>query len=192
MSGEAEGLLPDDVESAVERVQQVDSETVLDAILELEVGRRSGDDRKSIVGAINQRKEEVEEQCPRGCDAPVLDRFETADAFQIKHQNAVQHKTCITLVERLDGGSSLVVVFHDEPGPTEDLGEPMGQSKKRLFHKMKSADGTMNLAGIKGWCSNELDLSPDEARLKIDTLENDGYIEEIDNGVYACPPRGGE
>lgn len=107
-------------------IDGIQSEDLIKAVIEVEADR---DSRAEIIGALNKRKQEIK-SCPRGCSEPVIDRFQTADEFQIKHQNAVQYKTCI--IPKSDG--SAVVVFHHEPEPepptdAETDAEPAGDEE---------------------------------------------------------------
>lgn len=228
--------LSKNTETVVAIVNGTNDFDLLDAYLQVELDRQK---RSDVIGAINERKQTVQ-TCPRGCDAPVMDRFETANGFQIKHQNAIQYKTCVTLAETEAGSKKMVVIFHDDPeeqvsnepedspsereppaetepessddaatepveaesddadADTDDdsedtaADEPVGQRPKQLYHKMKTVDGSMNLAGIRGWAASELGLSPDETKHVVDSLESGGYIEEIEEGTYRCQEKGGE
>lgn len=177
----------------------------IQAVIEVEIDRES---RGEIIGLLNERQQQVRE-CPRGCESPVMERFKTGEEFQIKHQNATWHKTCVTLTD--DGEA--IVVLHDEPEPepepesrpvdagkdtepvdeedaTDDAdddepdGEPESDTAKRLLDHIDS-ERSDTLAGIKGWAQNELNLSPDQTKHHLKSLENGGYIEETSDGVYA-------
>lgn len=217
-------ILAKNEETVIAVVKGTNDLDLLNAYLDVEASREA---RQNVIGALNERKQTVS-TCPRECDAPVMDRFETREEFQIKHQNAVQHKTCVTLAETESGEEAMIVVFHDEPEPEPDPepteeppqeaddevddtdtgdeepaedddaeeadddelieDEPVGQRPKALFHRMRQEDGTMNLAGIKGWCGNEFGISPDETKHVLDTLVNGDYVEEVEDGIYTCPP----
>lgn len=184
-------------EMAIARIRGITDLDLLQAFLKVEADR---DARGDVIGAINQRKRELK-TCPRGCDAPIHRRFETDEPCQVKHQNAVWHKTCI--IPRDDG--ELVIVLHDEPEPADDAGDqgeeadsagdseepegkpadrPTGRTPKRIFDKLDSGQ-PMTMAGLKGWAGSELGTAPDETEMAVDALVNSGYIEETDDGFAA-------
>jgi len=199
-----------DAETVVARVACLTERVLLDAHLQVEVDRQA---RSEVIGALNKRKQELD-GCPRGCDDPIIDRLVSTASIEIQHEDTTYHRTCI-VPRSIKGREGVELVYHDtseteEPEPPEPEAEtqpkadaesddddddqdedgPAGQRPKKLYAKMKSTDGTMNLAGIRGWAGSELDLSPDETKNVLDTLENDGYVGQVEDGVYRAPPPG--
>lgn len=201
-------LLAKNEEMVLARIRGTVDPDLLDAYLQIEVDRHS---RSDVIGAINKRKQELRE-CPRGCDSPIVDRLVSTSAVQIEHAVASHHRTCI-VPRDIDGQCGLELVYHDTTEPQtapspepetasdaesesdasdteqesddDDRDEPVGQRPKKLYHKMRTTDGTMNKPGIVGWAGTQLGLSPDETEHVLQTLVNGGHVDEVDEGVYA-------
>lgn len=196
------GELPEDpghilakgTETAIARINGVNNPELLHAYLEVEIDREA---RQEVIGAINRRKQELQD-CPR-CDLPVQDRFITDEPFQIKQQNAFYYSVCMVPTD--DG---VIAVYHDEPEETgqdtsegaetppepepepetEERDDPQSETAKRILDKLRASNEALSLAGLQGWAGTELDLSPDETELAVDTLVNGDYVTKADKGKY--------
>lgn len=179
-----EQTLAKGVDMAIARVRGIDSIALLNDYLEAEI---EGESRRKVIGAINQRKQALKESCPRGCDAPVLDTFTTDRDFQIKHQNAVQWKTCLILED-----DHLVVVFHEqprdespeEPEQTDTAPEIELTDEHALLLDRIEAEGRASTSGLSGYMHNERELDPDTVKELLQDLIDAGEIEQVEPGGF--------